>query len=134
MLASPPSPLAPIERIIMRPLKITDVSVGVGESAVMLRVPVDGRPRTVRFDPGDAVQIANQLATAAVEITPARPRASMTAVDMRLGPYRADGAASLAILTVEHGPFVVDLDDTLLRALAAAANAALEFAKPAGQA
>lgn len=114
-------------------LKMTDVGVSAASGSVVFRVPVDGRPRSLRLDPVDAIQMANQIATAAIEIVPVAARAAMTAEDFHLKPYDASGNAHLAIIT-EHGPFVIRLTAEGLHALATAGEAALEFARAAGRA
>jgi len=117
----------------MAVLKMKDVSVARGNANVVFRVPVDGRPRSLMLDPVDAIQMANQIATAAIDLVTVPATAAMTASDFHLKPYDETGHAHLAIIT-EHGPFVIRMTPEGLRALATAGEAALEFAKGAGSA
>jgi len=111
-----------------------DVDIGYRPDAVICRVPIDGRKRIVVIDRDSAIQIANRLATAAVDIAATKDVASLTAVSIALKPYDSSGNANLAIVTAEHGPFIVTIDAEQLTALSQAAAAALELAKPSGEA
>jgi len=114
-------------------ISMKNAMVGSNGRNVVLAVPVDGRTRNLQIEPTDAIQIANQMATAAVKLTPAKAPASMEALSLALKPYGTDGLAHLAVET-EHGPFVLALDNATLRGLASAAQAALELGKPSGTA
>lgn len=111
---------------------MSDVTIGHRPDAVILRVPVDQRRRTLLFDPHDAIQVANQIATSAVALLDTPARAEMRADQIQLRPYGSGGEAKLAFFT-EHGPFIIQISAATLMGLATAAQAALEFAEPSGK-
>ena len=99
------------------------ISADVDRGSVALRVPIDGRARTVRLDPGDAIALGNALCVRAFAIAPdlADQRTSADGVKMR--PI-GQGGAEVAFLT-DKGPLIIGLSANLVIALSEAANAVL---------
>jgi len=94
---------------------------------VAIRIPIDGRTRTVRCGRVEALGLANRIANAAVQLPGPAPMGIELANDLRLTPY--DGSfAVLQISTAESGPLNFRLSANLLLALSEAARTALEHA------
>jgi hypothetical protein len=114
-------------------ITMKNARVGTNGKNVALTVPVDGRSRTLNLDPVDAIQIANQIATAAIPLVDRRAPASMEALEIALHPYDSAGLAHFLVAT-EHGPFVFGLDAEKLLGFSKSAEAALEFGAHGGSA
>jgi len=114
-------------------ITMENARVGRNGKNVALSVPIDGRSRTLNFEPVDAIQLANQVATMAIQLVERRAPASMEALHIALHPYDSSGLAHFMIAT-EHGPFVFGIGAKELLAFASAAEAALKLGPHGGTA
>lgn len=118
-------------------LKVDDAQVGRREdNRVVLRLPVDGTTRNIVFEPEAALRVGTTMANAGVDGIGTGTADELPLVSkIRLLPYQGNGAALLEV-TMDNfgGPALMRIDHNWLRALATAANAALEMAEPGGTA
>ncbi|SDC30030.1 hypothetical protein SAMN05444678_102237 [Sphingomonas sp. YR710] len=109
------------------------MEVTADRGIVALRVPIDGRLRTVRMDGATALALANKLASVAVTMEGGADRIVDGISEILLRPG-TNGGADMLVVSEQVGPMGFRLPANLLLALSEAANGVLELRKDTGTA